>query len=594
MSWSNVARVVVVVAALAVGTGATMFAQSEPAFATTPGEMAFVNVNTITMVDARVRTDQVVVVRRGRIVAAGSRSQIPVPPEAQIIDGRGRYLVPGLTDAHVHLDGDGTARGTTRADFGDAPLYLTSGVTTVINLRGLPEHLEWRRRIENGNMIGPTIYTSGEFVNEPRVHTPAEVQHEIESQARAGFDLIKFHEIYSRESGTTTTTGLSAEAYARMNDAARALNIPLVGHAPVNLGLDAALQARQPLAHLGALSNLYFLPLASSPGWLVVTAAAFAILLVLTVVNGTIAIFQSRRPALRVSPFSRVRIFGDSVLLTAVVAGGSAALVLPGGPYFDSTALRVGFTVLCVAIAVMATFLLVITVFTWSASNVSTARRVQASITAAVGLVLAGTALAFWVPVAWRSSDAGVELIARRLHAAGIPVQTTLVAYDAIGGPGKALLAADPGIRHLRADVQGRWARFAQRRFRGYRYTEFMKKVAGALNRAGVPLMAGTDAMGFPLVTPGSSLHREIALLAEAGLSPYEVLRAATVAPATFLRRETEFGTIAGGRRADLLLVDGNPLEDLTRLRHPVGVMTRGRWYTSDQLQQMLVALDQE
>lgn len=561
-----------------------------------PGEMAFVNVNTITMTDERVRSNQVVVVRRGRIVAEGSRSQIPVPPEARVIDGRGRYLVPGLTDAHVHLEGDGTATGGTRGDFGDAPLYLAHGITTVINLRGLPHHLDWRRRIENGELAGPTIYTSGEFINEPRVTTPDEVQREVERQAADGYNLIKFHEIYARTPAEATTRGLSPEAYARLNSAAREVGLPLVGHAPVGLGLEAAIAARQPLAHMGALSNLYFLPLASHPAWLVVTGAAFGIMLVLTVVNGMIGMLESHRAIRRrwSQPLTLVRIFGDSVLLIAVVAGAAAALVLPGGPFFDSTALRVGFTVLCVAIAVMATFLLVVTVSTWAEPHVSTARRVQASIASAVGLVLACAALGFWVPIAWRSSDSGIDWIAHRLRDAQIPVQTTLVAYDAIGGPGKAVLASDPMLAYLRPDVQARWSRFAQRRLRGYRYTQFMKKVAAVLDRAGVPLMAGTDAMGYPLVTPGSSLHRELQLLVEAGLRPYDALRAATVASARFLGRTTEFGTIAIGRRADLLLVDGNPLEDISRLRRVDGVMVRGRWFTRADLDHMLQGLSQE
>jgi len=115
--------------------------------------------------------------------------------------------------------------------------------------------------------------------------------------------------------------------------------------------------------------------------------------------------------------------------------------------------------------------------------------------------------------------------------------------------------------------------------------------VAGALHRAGVPLMAGTDAMGFPFIPRGSSLHHELELLTQSGLTPYEAMRAATVVPASFLGKDKEFGTITTGKRADLLLLDENPLKDVTRLRRPIGVMARGRWFTRDELQQMLAAL---
>ena len=118
-----------------------------------------------------------------------------------------------------------------------------------------------------------------------------------------------------------------------------------------------------------------------------------------------------------------------------------------------------------------------------------------------------------------------------------------------------------------------------------------MKKVVGALHRAGVPLVAGTDAMGFPLIVPGASLHRELQLLTESGLTPYEALRSATVNPAVFLRKEEEFGTVAEGKRADLLLLAGDPLQDLTRLKEPIGVMVRGRWLAREDLHQRLAAL---
>ena len=71
-------------------------------------------------------------------------------------------------------------------------------------------------------------------------------------------------------------------------------------------------------------------------------------------------------------------------------------------------------------------------------------------------------------------------------------------------------------------------------------------------------------------------------------------MRAATVVPARFLGKEKEFGTITPGKRADLLLIDGNPLDDVTRLRRPIGVMARGRWFTRDDLQRMLTALAHE
>jgi imidazolonepropionase-like amidohydrolase len=79
--------------------------------------------------------------------------------------------------------------------------------------------------------------------------------------------------------------------------------------------------------------------------------------------------------------------------------------------------------------------------------------------------------------------------------------------------------------------------------------------------------------------------------LAASGLSPYEVMRSATVVPAAFLGRSQEFGTIAPSQRADLLLVNGNPLENLTVLERPNGVMVRGTWLPRQRIDELLKRL---
>ncbi len=577
-----------------IGTGVSTHAQGDPAASPVP-PVAFIDVNVVPMDGPRVLPNHTVLVEGDRVVAVGPVADVEVPAAAVRIDGRGRYLVPGLTDAHVHLMGDGTVRGSTRPDFGDAPLYLAHGVTTVVNLRGSRTELEWRRRIAGGRMIGPTIYTAGEFVNEPRVTTPEEVEREIVRQVAEGYDLIKFHEIYATDAANITTTGLSLDAYRHMNAVAQRLDVPLVGHAPVRLGLDALLDARQPLAHVGALSNIYFLPMAAHIGWLVVTALSIAALVLVAVAGAARAMIR-RWPTYGRPPryIARIRLLVGMQLLTTVGAAVSAALFLPGGPYFRSVTLRVVFTMLCLAITAHSVALLIVTTAVWRDEITSAARRIQVTVASLASLALVGAALVFWVPIAWRSSPAGIERLAARLGDAGLPVQTTLVAYDAVGGPGRARLLLDPVLEYLRPDVRERWRRIPQAAPRGYRYTAFMQTVAAAIHRHGVPLIAGTDAMGYPWLTPGSSLHRELELLIGSGLTPYDALRTATVAPAVFLGQGNEFGTIAPGKRADLLLVDGNPLDDASRLRQPLGVMTRGHWFTREQLQGMLAALSQE
>jgi imidazolonepropionase-like amidohydrolase len=83
-------------------------------------------------------------------------------------------------------------------------------------------------------------------------------------------------------------------------------------------------------------------------------------------------------------------------------------------------------------------------------------------------------------------------------------------------------------------------------------------------------------------------LHDELTLLVSAGLTPYQALRTATANPAEFLGRSREFGIVTVGARADLLLLDTNPLLDVANAAQRAGVMARGRWLTEKQLQTML------
>src|SRR5262245_43805899 len=493
--------------------------------------IAFVNVNVLPMDRERIESDRTVVVRGDRIVAVGAAADTRVPPDATTIDGAGRYLLPGLVDADVHLLGFGPGP---RENFADGPLYLANGITTVVNLGGPSSprrvmELDWKRRVEAGTMVGPTIYTAGAFVNEPRVTTPDEVERDVRAQARDGYDIIKYHEL------DDTTTGLSLASYRRMIETARELGMPLVGHAPNYLGVDAMLEARQPLAHIGNLSNIYFLPLASHRGYLLITATAFFVLIATAALSGA-------------PRFSR------PVVLATFAALVSLGSFLPGGPMFGSVALRAIFTALTTVVALASIASLVRTGRLSRDGRAPASTMIRAAVASFASAMLAVVLATFWTPIAWRSTSGGIDALAKRLHDAGITVQSTLVVYEAIG-------LGNPF----------------------YRLPAFNMKVAGALHRAGVTLIAGTDARGIPQLAPATSLHRELQLLRESGLSPYEAIRAATVAPAAFLGKDTEFGTITVGRRADLLLADRNPFQDLSTLKTPVGVMARGRWYPRGQ-----------
>lgn len=105
---------------------------------------------------------------------------------------------------------------------------------------------------------------------------------------------------------------------------------------------------------------------------------------------------------------------------------------------------------------------------------------------------------------------------------------------------------------------------------------ELAGKLTVALHRAGVPIVAGTD-----LVVPGHTTYRELELYVRAGMTPMEAIRSATIVPARVMRMDKELGTVEAGKVADLIILDRNPLENISNLRSVRFVVTRGRMYES-------------
>jgi hypothetical protein len=112
-----------------------------------------------------------------------------------------------------------------------------------------------------------------------------------------------------------------------------------------------------------------------------------------------------------------------------------------------------------------------------------------------------------------------------------------------------------------------------------------------AMFRAGVPFMAGTDTAAGVHVFPGFSLHDELALFVQAGLSPLQALQTATVNPARFMGRLADLGTVERGKLADLVLLDANPLEDIANTRKIHGVVLAGRYFDRTDLDHMLAGV---
>ena len=201
--------------------------------------VAFVNVNVVPMDRERILENQTVVVRDGVIEKIGDSGELDVPGDALVIEGEGLYLMPGLVDMHVHVKEEN-----------ELLLFVANGVTTVrdmwgttgFQLRlGFPDQLELREQIAQRQLFGPTMYAAGPIMegSPPTMplmsvfEIPGEAAKSVAWQAAQSYDFVK---VYDQ---------LSVETYRAILRAAQEHSLPVVGHTPKQVGLDAVLAGGQ-------------------------------------------------------------------------------------------------------------------------------------------------------------------------------------------------------------------------------------------------------------------------------------------------------------------------------------------------------------
>jgi len=208
--------------------------------------VAFVDVTVVPMDREGLLPHRTVIVDHGRIVEIGPAETTRIPKAARTVDGRSKFLMPGLADMHVHLNVQGPDGILKNEDF--ATLFLANGVTTIRNMWGNASTLAFRKSIEQGTVLGPHVYTTGPLTdgNPPSrrgsrvVETVAQAVEAVTSDKREGYDAVK---VYDQ---------LLPEVYQAIVSTAHSFALPVYGHVPKAVGIERVLQARQDsIEHVG-------------------------------------------------------------------------------------------------------------------------------------------------------------------------------------------------------------------------------------------------------------------------------------------------------------------------------------------------------
>lgn len=210
---------------------------TEPAEAIT----AIVNVKVIPMTEEVVLNDQILLVKGEEIKELGNSDEVRVPNGAEVIDGKGAYLMPGLADMHVHI----YEESRDVLPVSPLDLYIAKGVTTIRDCGTAPIQpddtfvLDWRDEILAGETSGPMIYSSGRTIHGPVPNPAASVL----QRHKNGFDFAKLY------------MELSVDEFSQAQNMAEELGMYTVGHIPYQVGFDLAIsEGLDEIAHLEELT----------------------------------------------------------------------------------------------------------------------------------------------------------------------------------------------------------------------------------------------------------------------------------------------------------------------------------------------------
>ncbi len=204
-----------------------IFAAAQQPQSSASREIVFEDVAVITMVRNEVKEHQTVVTKNGKITGVGPVKKVKYGKDALVIDGRGKYLMPGLAEMHGHVPPIDDLQPMKDV----LELFAVNGITTVRGMLGHPRHLELRTMVNEGKLIAPHFYTTGPSINGMSVTSPEAGAEMVRQQKKAGYDFLKMH------------PGLSRAKFDSIAATANKLKIPFAGHVSFGVGVWRAIEA---------------------------------------------------------------------------------------------------------------------------------------------------------------------------------------------------------------------------------------------------------------------------------------------------------------------------------------------------------------